>query len=211
MVRLIKEFELGRKQTHWKVMWLRNNSVRCVNGLSAECHKDSDGTHIWTKHTSFLSRSYCYHFFLLSYKHFTQAGPVMQLVMFDVSYIDCTPFKTKGNYTADYQFKCNILLHQWIPRDYESVRNKRLKSPELDTVQELVIHNLQRSQKLPGYRRIELYLDHKNRCGSRDTNIGCHDISIIKIAQTLLRPLLLPNMYENTWAIIKYVLCFCTK
>ena len=40
---------------------------------------------------------------------------------------------------------------------------------------------------------------------------ACHDISIIKIAQTLLRPLLLPNMYENTWAIIKYVLCFCTK
>lgn len=121
------------------------------------------------------------------------------------------PFKTKENYTADYQFKCNILLHQWIPRDYESVRNKRLKSPELDTVQELVIHNLQRSQKLPGYRHIELFRDHKNGCGSRDTNIGCHDISIIKIAQTLLRPLLLPNMYENTWAIIKYVLCFCTK
>lgn len=211
MVRLIKEFELGRKQTHWKVMWLRNNSVRCVNGLSAECHKDSDGTHIWTKHTSFLSRSYCYHFFLLSYKHFTQAGPVMQLVMFDVSYIDCTPFKTKENYTADYQFKCNILLHQWIPRNYESVRNKRLKSPELDTVQELVLDNLQRSQKLPGYRHIELFRDHKNGCGSRDTNIGCHDISIIKIAQTLLRPLLLPIMYENTWAIIKYVLCFCTK
>ena len=135
----------------------------------------------------------------------------MQLVMFDVSYIDCTPFKTKENYTADYQFKCNILLHQWIPRDYESVRNKRLKSPELDTVQELVIHNLQRSQKLPGYRHIELFRDHKNGCGSRDTNIGCHDISIIKIAQTLLRPLLLPKMYENTWAIIKYVLCFCTK
>lgn len=42
------------------------------------------GPHIWTKHTSFLSHSYYYHFFLLSYKHFTQAGPVMQLVMFDV-------------------------------------------------------------------------------------------------------------------------------
>ena len=172
-------------------MWLRNNSVRCVNGLSAECHKDSDGlpgTHIWTKHTSFLSHSYYYHFFLLSYKHFTQAGPVMQLVMFDVSYvyIDCTPFKTKENYTADYQFKCNTVL-------------------------ELVLDNLQRSQKLPGYRHIELFRDHKNGCGSRDTNIGCHDISIIKIAQTLLRPLLLPNMYENTWAKIKYVLCFCTK
>lgn len=127
-------------------------------------------------------------FFLLSYKHFTQAGPVMQLVMFDVSYvyIDCTPFKTKENYTADYQFKCN-------------------------TVQELVLDNLQRSQKLPGYRHIELFWDHKNGCRSRDTNIGCHDILIIKIARTLLRPLLLPNMYANTWAIIKYVLCFCTK
>ena len=56
-------------------------------------------------------------FFLLSYKHFTQAGPVMQLVMFDVSYIDCTPFKNKENYTADNQFKRNT-LHQWIPRDY---------------------------------------------------------------------------------------------
>ena len=87
-------------------------------------------------------------FFLLSYKHFTQAGPVMQLVMFDVSYvyIDCTPFKTKENYTADYQFKCN-------------------------TVQELVLDNLQRSQKLPGYRHIELFWDHKNGCRSRDTNI----------------------------------------
>lgn len=40
---------------------------------------------------------------------------------------------------------------------------------------------------------------------------GCYDILIIKIARTLLRPLLLPNMYANTWAIIKYVLCFCTK
>ena len=101
-------------------------------------------------------------------------------------YIDCTPFKTKENYTADYQFKCN-------------------------TVQELVLDNLQRSQKLPGYRHIELFWDHKNGCRSRDTNIGCHDILIIKIARTLLRPLLLPNMYANTWAIIKYVLCFCTK
>ena len=134
----------------------------------------------------------------------------MQLVMFDVSYIDCTPFKNKENYTADYQFKRNT-LHQWIPRDYSSVRNKCLKSTELDTVQELVLDNLQRSQKLPGYRHIELYRDHKNGCGSRDTNIGCHDISISKIARTLLRPLLLPNMYANTWAIIKYVQCFCTK
>lgn len=51
-------------------------------------------------------------FFLLSYKPFTQAGPVMQLVMFDVSYIDCTPFKNKENYTADNQFKRIIKVYE---------------------------------------------------------------------------------------------------
>ena len=39
-----------------------------------------DKTHL----ISLTQHSYYYHFFLLSYKHFTQAGPVMQLVMFEV-------------------------------------------------------------------------------------------------------------------------------